>query len=66
MLIFETEEEGNYIAARPSGTEPKVKFYNFTYRPVSSKEELEDARSALNERIDAFAADMQAIADSVE
>ena len=26
-------EEGNYVACRPSGTEPKIKFYMFTYTP---------------------------------
>jgi phosphomannomutase len=29
VLVFETEEPGFYAAVRPSGTEPKIKFYLF-------------------------------------
>ena len=28
--------EGTYVAVRPSGTEPKVKYYMFTYEPAES------------------------------
>lgn len=30
MVILDLVETGNYVAVRPSGTEPKVKFYFFT------------------------------------
>ena len=33
LLFFDLQREGNYVAVRPSGTEPKVKFYMFTYEP---------------------------------
>ena len=33
MVIIDLDEEGNYVAARPSGTEPKIKFYMFTFVP---------------------------------
>ena len=33
LLIFDLEPAGNYVAIRPSGTEPKVKFYMFAYDP---------------------------------
>ena len=33
MVIFDLAAEGNYLAVRPSGTEPKVKIYLFAYDP---------------------------------
>ncbi len=40
MIIMDTEAAGNYVAARPSGTEPKVKFYMFTYVPADEITDL--------------------------
>ncbi len=65
LVIFDTEVEGNYVAARPSGTEPKVKFYMFTYEPVGDEEALGKAKAEMSTRMDGFAASLQAIADSV-
>ncbi len=65
VLVFETSEEGNYVAARPSGTEPKVKFYMFTYVPAAKITSLDSAKSAMQTRLDGYAADMQAFADQV-
>ncbi len=65
LLIFDTTEEGNYVAARPSGTEPKVKFYMFGYLPKEEIGDLESDKLNLQKRLDAYAADMQAFADSV-
>ena len=65
VLIFETAIEGNYIAARPSGTEPKVKFYMFTYVPTGEIGDLAETKAAMSKRIDGYAADMQAFADAV-
>ncbi len=42
---------GNAIAVRPSGTEPKVKFYLFGVEPVSSASGLAIAKQAVIERI---------------
>ncbi len=37
LLIFHLEEEGrSWIALRPSGTEPKIKFYYSVFDPLSS------------------------------
>ncbi len=37
LLIFQLEEEGRtFIALRPSGTEPKIKFYYSVFDPLSS------------------------------
>ena len=65
ILIFETEKPGNYVAARPSGTEPKVKFYMFTYVPTEEMHDLAAAKDRMEKRTTAYAADMQAFADSV-
>ena len=35
MVMLDLEGEGNYLAVRPSGTEPKVKFYLFAYESPS-------------------------------
>jgi phosphomannomutase len=65
VLVFETELPGNYVAARPSGTEPKVKFYTFTKSPVESISDLPKIRQQMEERINDYATDMQAFADQV-
>jgi phosphoglucomutase/phosphomannomutase len=65
IVMFDTTEPGNYIAARPSGTEPKVKFYMFGYVPADKVEDLDALKKSLAQRMDAYAVDMQAIADSV-
>ena len=36
MVILDLETEGNYLAVRPSGTEPKVKIYLFAYDPPAN------------------------------
>lgn len=65
LLMFDTIAEGNYVAARPSGTEPKVKFYMFAYLPQDQIGDLNQDKQNLQQRLDAYAADMQAFADSV-
>ena len=63
VLIFETNVPGNYVAARPSGTEPKVKFYMFTYVPPEDLNDLNVAKREMEARIEAYARDMQTFAD---
>ncbi len=50
VLIYYTEE-GTKIAARPSGTEPKIKFYISVNSELSSVEEFEEASQQLKEKI---------------
>ena len=57
LIFFETEIEGNYVAARPSGTEPKIKFYMFTKVPVAESADVDKCRTAMNDRLNAFAKD---------
>ena len=42
---------GNAIAVRPSGTEPKVKFYLFGIEPVANSSGLAEAQKLVSERI---------------
>ena len=65
LVIFDTEIEGNYVAARPSGTEPKVKFYMFTYQAPAEIEDLATVKSEMENRLKGFATALRAIADSV-
>ena len=45
LLIFHTERPGTRFAARPSGTEPKIKFYLFARTPVSGPDHLAAAKA---------------------
>lgn len=65
VLIFETAIEGNYVAARPSGTEPKVKFYTFTYVAPDEIGDLAETKKKMTERIAGYASDMEAFAETV-
>ncbi len=65
MVILDLVSEGNYVAVRPSGTEPKVKFYFFTYLPPSAFHSVPEARGHSSERISAFRKDLQAYVDRV-
>jgi phosphoglucomutase/phosphomannomutase len=65
LVIFDLEAEGNYVAVRPSGTEPKVKFYMFTYEPAEMLANLEDTKAELTERLNRFEQDLSAFADAV-
>lgn len=62
LVMFDLEAEGNYVAVRPSGTEPKVKFYLFAYEPAEMLANLEDTKIQLAERLAAFERDLTAFA----
>ena len=42
LVFLDLATEGNYVACRPSGTEPKIKFYMFAYTPP---EQLVESRT---------------------
>lgn len=65
LIIFDLEKTGNYAAVRPSGTEPKVKFYNFAYEPPEQLANLADAKAELEERLSAIERDLHAAAETV-
>ena len=53
---------GNAVAARPSGTEPKIKFYLFTAASPCSCAELPHVKAALTARLDALEKDLRGLA----
>ena len=62
LVMLDLEPEGNYVAVRPSGTEPKVKFYMFSYDPPEAITDLEATKSALADRLAAMEKDLSAFA----
>ncbi len=62
LIILDLDLEGNYVAIRPSGTEPKIKVYMFTYTPAEQLANLETAKAELDERLTQMEADMRAFA----
>jgi phosphoglucomutase/phosphomannomutase len=63
MVILDLAEEGNFVAVRPSGTEPKVKFYMFTFVPAQRLADLETTKQEMAQRLDQLETDLQAFAD---
>jgi phosphoglucomutase/phosphomannomutase len=66
LIFMETSAPGNYIAARPSGTEPKVKFYMFTYAAPDSFDDVTAISKTMEERLAGFAVDLKRFADTIE
>ncbi|RTY85894.1 phospho-sugar mutase [Flavobacterium sp. RSP15] len=50
VLIYYTED-GSKICARPSGTEPKIKFYISVNTELESVEDFQEVETVLNEKI---------------
>ena len=50
MLIYYTDK-GTKVAARPSGTEPKIKFYFSVNAPLASTEAYEQTQKELLTKI---------------
>ena len=44
-------EDGTKISARPSGTEPKIKFYISVNQPMNTSDDYDEIRSALQSKI---------------
>jgi len=59
LLIFRTEAAGTRFAARPSGTEPKIKFYLFARTPVDGPSRLAAAKEQTRQRLDRMGADIE-------
>jgi phosphoglucomutase len=58
VLIYYTED-GSKICARPSGTEPKIKFYISVNAELDAVENFTEMESVLNEKIKNIIASMQ-------
>ncbi|KAA2243438.1 phospho-sugar mutase [Chitinophaga agrisoli] len=52
-------EDGSKISARPSGTEPKIKFYFSVRQPLASAKDFEQVNGQLDERVQAIIKDMK-------
>jgi phosphoglucomutase len=60
VLIYYTED-GSKIAARPSGTEPKIKFYISVNTQLDSKDNFESTDKFLDQKIQSILADLKII-----
>ena len=58
VLIYYTED-GTKIAARPSGTEPKIKFYFSVNTSLDSVSDFEEKNKELKEKISRIKAELQ-------
>lgn len=52
-------EDGTKISARPSGTEPKIKFYISVNTPMESKEHFDQTKALLEEKIEVIKTDLK-------
>jgi phosphoglucomutase/phosphomannomutase len=62
MVVLDFEKSGNFVAVRPSGTEPKVKYYMFAYEPAEQLHNLDDTKAELMARLVAVEKDVQTLA----
>jgi phosphoglucomutase len=60
VLQFLTED-GTKVSIRPSGTEPKIKFYFGVHAPLPSVEEFDTVETALDAKIEAIKAEMKLV-----
>ena len=65
MVMLDLVESGNYFAVRPSGTEPKVKFYMFAYAPPAESSDPEAAKRKLSARLTALEKDIRTYVNAV-
>jgi phosphoglucomutase/phosphomannomutase len=61
MVALDFSVEGNYVAIRPSGTEPKIKLYLFAYEPPELIGNLEETKTQIAERLDKLQATLSAL-----
>jgi phosphoglucomutase len=54
-------EDGSLISARPSGTEPKIKFYVSVNLPLASREDYEKVSAKLDEKINTILKELKLV-----
>ncbi|MBT4011062.1 MAG: phospho-sugar mutase [Planctomycetaceae bacterium] len=64
LLFFELSTAGHYVAIRPSGTEPKIKFYTFTRADIETGHSVEKTQAILNAVIQLIENDLQRFVDA--
>lgn len=57
VLQFETAD-GTKVSARPSGTEPKIKFYFSVNAPLASVDQFEQVEAALKQKIETIISEL--------
>jgi phosphomannomutase len=62
LIIMDLVSAGNYVAVRPSGTEPKIKLYVFTRLSPEESVDIDAATQTLAARIEALEKDIRAFA----
>ena len=65
LVFFDTQVEGNYVGIRPSGTEPKVKFYMFTFCPPEQSTNLDETKTNMENRLDGFEQSLRSFAENI-
>jgi phosphoglucomutase len=65
LLIFQAERAACRFAARPSGTEPKIKFYLFARSDVDGPDHLPAAKEQTRRLLDRMEADLGQYIDAV-
>ncbi len=65
MVMLDLVESGNYFAVRPSGTEPKVKFYMVSYCSPEWSQDLAVAKKMLSDRLASLEKDIRAYVKAV-
>ncbi len=63
LVIMDLAEEGNYVAVRPSGTEPKIKLYVFTRLSPQQSTDPDAASEMLRQRLEHLERDVRSYAD---
>jgi phosphoglucomutase/phosphomannomutase len=63
LLIFQAQRPGCRLAARPSGTEPKIKFYLFARTDVAGPDHLPAAKAETRRVLDQMDHDLQRYID---
>ena len=64
LLFFELATVGHYVAIRPSGTEPKIKFYTFTRADMETGCSVKKTQGILNAVIQLIEDDLQRFVDA--
>ncbi len=62
LVMLDLAAEGNYVAVRPSGTEPQIKLYMFAYEPPVGIADIDQTRTELGQRLQHVEADLLAFA----
>ena len=63
LLILDFQADGNYVAVRPSGTEPKIKFYLFVHHPPEDGADIASVGKNLEQRMSDLADDLISYAE---